>query len=214
MPISTNYKSNTPNPTNQPKGKTKMYSLDLDPKHKLTATHANEHFTFDEMFGDSISIQPLYWHESFRNSALSTSDDHQDNIARLVSSFHYYNHERNYYELKERAVSLYFNSLGLPFKIVRLDGYSQGDSVVVVLYAEDENWLDSASVDNVRAWWRGDVFNVNLERLVEWKSEYGDTRHEWEIVDSIGCNLLHSNDDLADFIHNFDYQPESELTNA
>jgi hypothetical protein len=72
-----------------------------------------------------------------------------------------------------------------------LKGYSQSDWAYVVLYWRDDAISDITGViEELEAWFRGDVYTIALEKLETYKSESGSEKHYWESVDSIGQVIL------------------------
>lgn len=68
-----------------------------------------------------------------------------------------------------------------------LRGYSQSDWAYVVLYWREDYISDITGViEELEAWFRGDVFTITLEELVVYKSESGAEKHYWECIESIG----------------------------
>lgn len=197
--------------------KTPTFTLEIDSKNRLNAYVDQDFYQKEDITGEGLNIQPINYFDRYSRDVFSTNDEHKDAIARLVDAFHYYNHERNYAELRERAVSLYLNSQGLPHKFITLHGYSQGETVSLVIYGDtaEDTWItESDSHLALEAWYRGDIFTVAHERLTRWTSETGDTYLDWENVDSLGCCLLEDGEDsLNDYRQNFDL-PSEVLQNA
>jgi hypothetical protein len=72
-----------------------------------------------------------------------------------------------------------------------LKGYSQGDWAYVVLYWRDDAISDiSGVIQELEAWFRGDVYTITLEKLETYKNESGAEKHYWEPIESIGQVLL------------------------
>jgi hypothetical protein len=72
-----------------------------------------------------------------------------------------------------------------------LTGYSQGDWAYVVVYWRDEAINDITGVlEELEAWFRGDVYTIALEKLETYKNESGSEKHYWECVESIGQVIL------------------------
>jgi hypothetical protein len=193
------------------------YTLQIDDHNRLCAYVDGDYYQKEDIVGEGLNIQPIQFFDKYSRDVFSTNDDYKGDIARLVDAFHYYNHERNYAELRERAVSLYLNSKGLPFKFVSLYGYSQGERIDLVIYGDtaEDTWItDPKSHLALEAWYRGDIFTIVHERLTRWTSETGATYLDWENVDSLGCCLLETGEDgLTDYLHNFDLE-KKELENA
>lgn len=176
---------------------------------RLTATLDSDWYSFEDILGDGLHMQPINFFHDYSRDAFSTDEDHSHQIARLVDAFHYYNHPNNYVELRQRAVGLYLASVGVPYRFVSLRGYSQGEQVDVVLYGNDasDTWiLEKDSDKAVQAWFRGDVYTVSLERLVTWRGDNGDIKFEWDVVESVGACLIESDEDLAEHVYNFDLE--------
>lgn len=72
-----------------------------------------------------------------------------------------------------------------------LKGYSQGDWAYVALYWRDEAISDvSGLIEELEAWFRGDVYTIRLEKLETYRNDSGSEKHYWECVESIGQVIL------------------------
>lgn len=81
---------------------------------------------------------------------------------------------------------------GLESKVITLRGYSQSEWHDVVIYWNPELISDiSGLLDELRGWYRGDVYNVYLEQRTEYKSNDGRFIYEWDILDCIGGVIFH-----------------------
>lgn len=194
-----------------------IFTLQIDTANRLSAYVDQDHYSKEDIVGEGLNIQPIQYFDKYSRQVFQTNDEHRDAIARLVDAFHYYNHEKNYAELRKRAVSLYLNSLGLPYKFITLHGYSQGETIDLVIYGDtaEDTWITEPNSHlALDAWYKGDIYTITHERLTRWTSEHGDTYLDWETVDSLGCCLLETGEDgLEDYRHNFDL-PSKELENA
>ncbi len=165
--------------------------LQLSETKRVVAYYDYTNWTIEDVAGDGLKLQPINFCENY-GTALSTNDNFRNDVARLVSAFHYYNHPGNYHELRERAVSLYFTTAGVPFKFVSLRGYNERADVVIYDNEPGGEWvLSKDSESALEAWFKGEIYTVTIEELEVYTNERnGATIENWEVVDSLGCCIL------------------------
>jgi hypothetical protein len=118
-------------------------------------------------------------------SEIKTNDKHRDPIAEIVER-----HGRRTTET-ETAISKHLNRAGMNYQFVSLRGYSQGDWAEVVIYADGETIGNlNGAADELRAWFRGDIFNITLETLKTYTAPDGETLARWEIEDALGGMVI------------------------
>lgn len=92
----------------------------------------------------------------------------------------------------ETAARKHLARAGYNCEFVALRGYSQGEWHDVVIYWPDN--MDLTGLwDELRAWYRGDVFAVHLEQLVSYYGTNGRHLEQWESVDSV-CQVIFTDD--------------------
>lgn len=115
-------------------------------------------------------------------------------------------YERFYYQAtsyRAHLVKLYLSIKGIAFKEISLRGYSQGEWHQVIVYNDDAgnnaDWMnDAEAIDPLRAWYRGDIFDVIAEKLVIYTQlQTGATVEQWEEIDRLGGVILTDNYTLA-----------------
>ncbi len=184
-----------------------IYTIEIDETNRISAYHETDFYHREEITGEGLNIQPIQHFDRFNREAITSHDEHAENIARLVDSFHYYNHPNNYAELRERAVGLYLSAHNIPHKFVSLIGYSQGERLDVVMYGDtpEDTWvLDPKSHLSLEAWFTGDIYTVCHEKLETYiNSDGSKTISEWEIVDSIGACVAEDEDSIREYISYF-----------
>lgn len=76
---------------------------------------------------------------------------------------------------------------GYAYKFLDLQGYSQGSWHDVVIYW-DPNLITETKglIDELRAWYCGDVYNVTLDRREIYYGPDNKTIEQWETIESIG----------------------------
>jgi len=188
------------------------YMLEIDEINRLAAYQDYDYYNREDITGEGLNIQPVQHFDRYNREAFQTKDSHTDNIARLVDSFHYYNHPDNYGELRQRAVSLYLSANSLPHRFVSLVGYSQGERVDVVIYGDtpEDTWvLDPKSHLALEAWFTGEIYTVHHEQLETYISNSDPDKaiQNWETVDSVGCCVLEDPLSIEDYVSYFDLPP-------
>lgn len=160
-------------------------TIELDQDNRLVAYYEHDARHYTDITGDSLCVQPIAFCEDYGDN-LSSKDKHQEAIARIVASFHYYNHERNYRELRERAVSLYLSLAGVPHKFVSLRGYNERADVVIY---DDEagDWITQPNSEfDLQAWFSGEVYNLTHQQRTVYTATDGRTLEDWDTIDSLG----------------------------
>jgi hypothetical protein len=110
---------------------------------------------------------------------------------RLQSIRNWHGHDWNTDTL-EKAIEKSIKRAGYEFMFLQLKGYSQGDWAYVVLYWRADYITDiSGLVNELEAWFKGDVYTICLEELDTYTSDSGRVIERWEVVESIGGVLIH-----------------------
>jgi len=137
----------------------------------------------EDTLGDLIGVQTLEINRFL--SEIKTDDKHRDPIAEIVER-----HGRRTTET-ETAISKHLSRAGMNYQFLSLRGYSQGDWANVVIYAEADTIGNlNGAADELKAWFRGDIFNLSLETLKTYKAEDGKSLARWEIEDYIGTIVI------------------------
>lgn len=92
----------------------------------------------------------------------------------------------------ETAARKHLARRGYSCEFLELRGYSQREWQDVVAYWPDTMDL-SGQWDELRAWFRGDVFSIHLEELVPYYGYNGRHLEQWETVDAISCVIFTDN---------------------
>ena len=137
----------------------------------------------EDILGDLIGVQTLSIDRFL--SEIKTDDKHRDPIAEIIER-----HGRQETET-ETAISKHLNRAGMNYQFVSLRGYSQGDWAEVVIYADSDTIGNlNGAADELRAWFRGDIFNITLETLKTYTAPDGETLARWEIEDALGGMVI------------------------
>ena len=162
------------------------YQTTLNNKQRLALWPELEQVQFDEILGDLLGVQTLAIDRFL--STIQTDDKHRGPIAEIVER-----HGGQTTET-ETAISKHLSRAGMNYQFVSLRGYSQGDWAEVVIYAESETVGNlNGAADELRAWFRGDIFTITLETLKTYTAPDGETITRWEIVDSCGLIVISDN---------------------
>jgi hypothetical protein len=131
-------------------------------------------------------------------SELTTDDGHRDSIHEIQennphTSYDGYSRERldKRNEWERAAITRHLTRAGYDCTFAELRGYSQGEWLDAVIYAKAGEITDLAeTVEEINAWFRGDVYTLALEELVTYTAPNGSTIERWEAEDSIGGVIL------------------------
>lgn len=97
-----------------------------------------------------------------------------------------------YWDDYEQIISKIISRAGYNYEFLTLRGYGQSDWHDVVVYWDPEVITDTTRLwDELRGWYRGDVYNVYLEQRTEYKSSDGRSLYEWDILDCLGGVIFH-----------------------
>lgn len=170
----------------------KVMSLQLSETKLVAAYYDDWHYSLEDVCGDILKVQPLTTADRVQQKYLSTDDEHAAAISRFVNSFHYFNHEKNYRELRERAIGLYFGSQNIPYKFVSLNDGSSWADVVIYDDVTGGTWITKPNSEReLDAWFNGEIYTVAIEELqVYTNAATGKTLETWEVVDSLGCCII------------------------
>jgi len=173
--------------------------LEIDSTTRITAYHDFEAYAFEDLCGDEFGVQTLNIARGYND--ISTKDEVEEAVRRVKDSIHYHSH--NDYEAKrERVLGAWFEAKGYAFEFITLRGYSQGEWADVVIYTPIDNaeYLKYRKED-LRAWFRGDVFVVARENLETYVNtiDSDNSIERWEIADSIGGVMLDLPKDLESY---------------
>jgi hypothetical protein len=137
----------------------------------------------EDILGELVGIQTLAIDRFL--SEIKTNDKHRGPIAEIVER-----HGGQTTET-ETAISKHLTRAGMNYQFVSLRGYSQGDWAEVVIYAEADTIENlNGAADELRAWFRGDIFNITLETLKTYKAADGESLARWEIDDALGMMVI------------------------
>jgi hypothetical protein len=131
-------------------------------------------------------------------SELTTDDGHRAAIREIqehnpYTSYDGYSRERlTKRNLSEQdAIRKHLTRAGFDCTFAELRGYSQGEWLDAVIYAKAGDVGDwAATVNEIDAWFRGDVYTVTLERLEVYTSTSGNELTQWETIDALGGVIL------------------------
>lgn len=169
----------------------------IDDNTRLTSDFDFDYYDLGDVLTDDTGVQTLSIARGYNN--ISTDDDLKDGIERIVASLNYHTH-RSYQDARERVISAWLSAKGYAVKFVSLRGYSQGEWADVVMYTPLESDLTADYLNGeartLRAWFRGDIYNVAKEQRKIYRAEDGDTIEQWETIDSIGRIIADSRDEL------------------
>jgi hypothetical protein len=159
------------------------YQTTLNNEKRLALWPELGQVDLEDILGDLIGVQTLSIDRFL--SEIKTNDKHRDPIAEIVER-----HGRRTTET-ETAISKHLNRAGMNYQFVSLRGYSQGDWAEVVIYADGDTIGNlNGAADELRAWFRGDIFNITLETLKTYTAPDGESLARWEIEDAVGRMVI------------------------
>jgi hypothetical protein len=159
------------------------YQTTLNNEKRLALWPELGQVDLEDILGDLIGVQTLSIDRFL--SEIKTNDKHRDPIAEIVER-----HGRRTTET-ETAISKHLNRAGMNYQFVSLRGYSQGDWAEVVIYADGDTIGNlNGAADELRAWFRGDIFNITLETLKTYTAPDGESLARWEIEDAVGGMVI------------------------
>ena len=159
------------------------YQTTLNNEKRLALWPELGQVDLEDILGDLIGVQTLSIDRFL--SEIKTNDKHRDPIAEIVER-----HGRRTTET-ETAISKHLSRAGMTYQFVSLRGYSQGDWAEVVIYADGETIGNlNGAADELRAWFRGDIFNITLETLKTYTAADGESLARWEIEDALGGMVI------------------------
>lgn len=171
-----------------------LMTIDVNDDYRYAAYP--DHDPFDYLRGyewDNWGLYTIAINRQYRPLALDTFGIN-DKLDRITA---YQQHSWNDDQL-ETALSKSIERAGYKHIYLQLNGYSQGEWAYVVLYWNDE-WLTAPSglINELEAWFRGDVYTIALERRETYVSQYGNTKEEWDVIESIGQVLIHDDNEFT-----------------
>lgn len=165
--------------------------IEVNDTTRITA-YASEHYEgIAEVLqgrGDA-GIQTIRNHQWL--SPIATNDVQADTISRISYSYQWrYDQASKVEEVFTRYLSL----SGIPFIQKTLRGYSPSEWHDVVIYGLEEHATVEhleALFEDIDAIYKGDVFELRVERLITYTAENGNTLSRWEadeeFQDDYGC---------------------------
>jgi hypothetical protein len=170
--------------------------LEVNGNTRVATYHDYEAYAFEDLCGDDFGVQTLSIARGCND--ISSKDEVAEAVERVKDSIHYHSHN-DYGDKRERVLGAWLSAKGYAFEFISLRGYSQGEWADVVIYTPIDNaeYLKYRKED-LKAWFRGDVYVVareNLETYVN-TTDSDNTIERWEIADSIGGVMLDSTSDL------------------
>ena len=98
------------------------------------------------------------------------------------------------------AIDKLFARAGMNYRVLNLQGYSQGEWLEAIIYGEyDDDTLASLGRE-LDQWFKGDVYTLTLETLATYANvtDDADTHSHWRIEDSVSNVYLdaYSHDDV------------------
>jgi hypothetical protein len=164
-----------------------LMTIDVNEEYRYAAYGENEHYDYlNDQDWDNWGLYTVAIDRNYSPLTLDTFDLN----AQLARIQEWHQHDWNNGEL-EKALDKAISRNGYSRIYLNLRGYSQSDWAYVVLYWREE-WLSDVSglINELEAWFRGDVYTIALERLETYTAASGSQIKRWEIVDAIGRVIL------------------------
>ena len=163
-------------------------TIELGERYRYAAYPDTDYFNYlKEYDWDNWGLYTIAIDNSYNRLSLDTFGIN-DRLATAQSHYEFsWNSKTLETELQKAAKRAGYESQWLT-----LQGYSQGQWACVLLYWHPD-WLSNPSglIQELEAWWRGDVYSLRLEKLETYTSATGNTIERWELVDSISQVIIH-----------------------
>lgn len=150
---------------------------EIDETTRLAASYDDTRYALADIAGDGLNVFVLLQPSRMMDFSSGNLTDHLELIRDSWQP-----------ERVNHALALYFGIVGVAYKRVTLTGYSQGEWAEVIVYnsspEDPAEWLeDPAAFDDLRRWFAGDIYRVDLQKLVIYTAPNGNTMEVWETVD-------------------------------
>lgn len=165
-----------------------LMTIDVNEEYRYAAYGENEHYDYlHDQDRDNWGLYTIAINKQYNPLALDTFGIN-DKLNRIID---WHQHTWNDNRL-ETALSKSIERAGYKHIYLQLNGYSQGDWAYVVLYYKEE-WLVNPTglIGELEAWFRGDVYTIALERRETYVSQHGNTKEDWDVIESVGRVLIH-----------------------
>lgn len=149
------------------------YSATLTNGDRIALWLENSQVALEDIIGDIVSYQTLDIARGYY--PITTNDEHAPEIAEIVEQ----DKRGNITDL-EAAISTHLERAGMAVKFVSLRGYSQGEWADIVIYAPQDYSIDlDGCADDIKAWFRGDIFTLTIDKLKTYTAQDGETVAKW-----------------------------------
>ena len=150
---------------------------EIDETTRLAASYDDTRYALADIAGDGLNVFVV-------SQPSRMMDFSSGNLTGILETI------RDTYtgDTLDHALGLFFAGAGIAFKRVSLRGYSQGEWAEVIVYnsapEDPAEWLeDPAAFDDLRRWFAGDIYRVDLQKLVIYTAPNGNTLEVWETQD-------------------------------
>lgn len=186
------------------KSKDYTYLHEIDETTRLVAYPDYTNWDLFEILGDGLNIETISCADRLTEINYGTFKDELGSIkTRLEYAFDSY---------KGHALKLYLSIKGIAYVQKVLRGYSQGEWHEVLIYNsspdEPSEWLhDEKSFEDLKAWYRGDVFTIETQKLEIYTNlRNGDLLEKWETIDSRSGVLITDETELAHLANDYELE--------
>lgn len=139
-------------------------------------------FELEDIIGDYVGFATLLIASGYHD--IDSKDDIAKSLWRAWQET-----DGSQQEKKETAAKL-LDELGKDYKFVSLTGYSQGEWAEIVVYGKNVNLELDGVIEDIKAWFRGEVYTLTTETLKTYTATDGEQVAEWVVDDAIGICLL------------------------
>ena len=163
-------------------------TIELGERYRYAAYPDAEYFDYLKDYEwDSWGLYTIAIEKRYNRPALDTFGIN-DRLATVQEHYEFsWNSKTLETELQKAA-----SRAGYKSQWLSLQGYSQGEWAYVLLYWREDYLQDpSGLIQELQAWWRGDVYWIALEKLETYTSATGNTIERWELVDSLSQVIIH-----------------------
>jgi hypothetical protein len=176
------------------------YILNLSATERVAAYPEQTSYDFEEIVGYDYGLYVTAAGYGTRSAVYGVAATPlQKDLERLAGNF-------LNVELRERAITLYLGLLGYVANPVQLQGYSQGEWLRGVIFQKRHTGITEDQIreclgyaaENADAWFKGDIYEVNRERLETYVNvnDVSDTVTKWVSIDGYSGFVISDPSDL------------------
>jgi hypothetical protein len=161
---------------------------------------------FQDIIGDAIGLVWMNSRDGFKEYApywRKPVDYYAVNfLSRDYASYSWQDKRLNAYAKYLTVSGL---ESGVIARRITLQGYSQSEWADAIVYAKSNDLILDSAIESIRAWWRGDVYDLQAQYKKEYTAADGETIERWLDYDDARCGgyLLEYGELTENIAHEF-----------